>query len=226
MFSNAPNQEKRIKVIQRDAKLYHFIPYVFIFYSIHLSSLWLLLAKEIDSDLKAKKEFIRSVWGGRSCLGLKGDCRAMLGTEKRLPVCREWEHSTKTPVLLLTWADPNVTSARARTPLHSPTPERVRLVEEACLCAHQPIPSSGRFLEAALRGVLGFCRQRTCIWFCAFTRAAQRRRKFPQRELKWCWNWAGSWAATEWQTFTSSICVVALPGKTPFLCLIKAAFSE
>lgn len=46
--------------------------------------MWLLLTKEIDSDLKAKKEFIRSVWGGRSSLGLKGDCRAMFGTEKSL----------------------------------------------------------------------------------------------------------------------------------------------
>lgn len=155
MFSNAPNQEKRIKVIQRDAKLYHFIPYVFIFYSIHLSSLWLLLAKEIVSDLKAKKEFIRSVWGGRSSLGLKGDCRAMLGTEKSLPVCRECEHSTKTPGSVADVSRPP-SSARARTRLHSPTPERVRLVEEACLCAHQPIPRSRRFLEAVPEG---------CPWF-------------------------------------------------------------
>lgn len=107
MFSKAPNQQKRIKVIQRDAKLYHFIPYVFIFYSIHLSSLWLLLAKEIDSDLKAKKEFMRSV-GWEKLPGMEGRLQSYAwNREERGRSAGSENIEPKPPVLLLTWVDPD-----------------------------------------------------------------------------------------------------------------------
>lgn len=97
MFSNILNQWKRIKVIQRDVKLYHFIPYVFIFRSIHLSPAWLLLAKKIDSDFKAKMGFIRSVWGGRSSRGCRETAELCSEQRRTLQVRRWQEPSAQTP---------------------------------------------------------------------------------------------------------------------------------
>lgn len=118
--------------------------------------LFSLPTQETDSDLKAKKEFIRSIWDGSS-LRIEGRLHS-LGTEGRqgvLKVLVAGRLSKNTQAQLLTWINSSyIFSMCMDSAYYTKVPRDCVWLSELGLCAHQPTPGSEqKFSGSGLQGM-------------------------------------------------------------------------